>query len=447
MFKKITLKDGKVKKGFIFMIMLSAFAFGSELRGNVDAEYKRAVESYNVKDFKSSYEILSKIYVQKLSDVNLNFYLGRSAFETGNYEVALAAFERVEMLDPSNLGNKLQMARTYFMLKMYEDSELAFKEVLENPSLPQNLRTNIELYLSKVTKVQQKSFTYATINLDWVYDSNVNYGSLDSEYSINTGTLPSAPEKSDRALQVYADLVNIYDIGEKNGFAIKNRVKVFLKDYQELDAYDVKYFGYSPSVLYKETKYLGEFVLDLDLLSLGNKEYLRTLGFTPRFEYSHTNTLRSIAHVKYQQKFFTQSAQYDLNSDHYELAYSLQAILSPRSYVQGNITGIRERKHHGTRIDVDYNEYRANLIYANQFSAIYGTELFAEYRRRNYEDRSTLFGNTRADNSGTAAATINARIMKTMRLHLKGTYNRVESNQDRFSYHKYTVTAGINKTF
>jgi len=76
MFKKITLKDGKVKKGFIFMIMLSAFAFGSELRGNVDAEYKRAVESYNVKDFKSSYEILSKIYVQKLSDVNLNFYLG-----------------------------------------------------------------------------------------------------------------------------------------------------------------------------------------------------------------------------------------------------------------------------------------------------------------------------------------------------------------------------------
>nr|WP_321267824.1 porin family protein [uncultured Sulfurimonas sp.] len=436
-----------MKNVLIGVALLSVLAFGSELKGNVDAEYNRAVESYKVEDFKSSYEILSKIYVQRLSDANLNFYLGRSAFEIGNYEVALAAFERVEMLDPSNLGNKLQMARTYFMLKMYEDSELAFKEVLENPSLPQNLRTNIELYLSKVTKVQQKSFTYATLNLDWVYDSNVNYGSLDSEYNINVGTLPSAPEKSDRALQVYADIVNIYDIGEKNGFAIKNRAKVFLKDYKELDAYDVKYFGYSPSVLYKETKYLGEFVVDLDLLSLGNKEYLRTLGFTPRFEYSHTNTLRSIAHVKYQQKFFTQNAQYDLNADHYELAYSLQTILSPRSYIQANGTWIRERKHHGSRIDVDYDEYRLNAIYANQFTAIYGTELFAEYRRRNYDDHSTLFGNTRADNSGTAAATLNARIMKTLRLHLKGSYNRVESNQDRYSYHKYTVSVGLNKTF
>ena len=436
-----------MKNVLMGVILLGASAFGSGMSANVDSEYKKAVESYKVKDFKSSYEIFSKIYLSKLSDANFNYYLGRSAFETGNYEVALASFERVEMLDPTNLANKLQMARTYFMLKMYEDSELAFKEVLENPTIPQNLRTNIELYLSKVTKVQQKSFTYATLNLDWVYDSNVNYGSLDSEYSINTGTLPAASEKSDRALQVYADLVNIYDIGAKNGFAIKNRATVFLKDYQELDAYDVKYFGYTPSVLYKETKYLGELALSMDTLSLGNKEYLRTIGLTPRFEFSHTNTLRSIAHIKYQRKYFTQSPQYDLNADHYELAYSLQTILSPRSYIQANLKGIRERKHHGSRIDVDYDEFRLNAIYANQFTAIYGTELFAEYRRRNYDDHSTLFGNTRADNAGTAAATINARILKSLRLHLKGTYNRVESNQDRFSYHKYTISAGLNKTF
>ncbi|EDZ62940.1 protein containing Tetratricopeptide repeat (TPR) domain [Sulfurimonas gotlandica GD1] len=436
-----------MRKIVILLVGLSVFLFGSELMESTDSKYEQAVKSYKEKDFKNSYEILSKIYISKLSDAKLNFYLGRSAFETGNYEVALAAFERVEMLDPANLGNKLEMARTYFMLKMYEDSELAFKEVLENPNIPQNLRTNIELYLSKVTKVQQKSFTYATVNLDWVYDSNVNYGSIDSQYNINTGTLPGTPEQSDRALQVYADIVNIYDLGDKNGFAFKNRFTLFLKDYQKLDAFDVAYIGYSPSLLYKETKYLVEFVLGLDVLNLADKEYLRTVGFTPRFEYSHTNTLRSISHIKYQKKYFSQSAQYDLNSDHYELAYSLQNILSPRSYIQGNITGIRERKHHGTRIDVDYDEYRANVVYANQFTAIYGTELFAEYRRRNYEDHSTLFGNTRVDNGATAAATVNARILKTLRLHLKGTYNRVESNQDRFSYQKYTITAGLNKTF
>ena len=431
-----------MKKILISMVSLSVFLFAS-----ADLDYDGALKSYKAKDFKSSYSVFSKIYLSKLSDAKFNFYLGRSAFETGNYEMALAAFERVEMLDPANLANKLQMARTYFMLKMYQDSELAFEEVLGNPNLPQNLRTNVELYLSKVKKVQQKSFTYATINLDWVYDSNVNYGSIGGEYDTDGGSYPSS-ERSDRALQVYADIVNIYDIGDKNGWAIKNRAKVFLKDYQKLDAYDVAYIAYTPSLLYKETKYLGEIVAGFDILSLGDKEYLRTYSLTPRFEYGHTNTLRSMAHLKYQAKNFTQSAQVNLDADHYELGYALQNILSPRSYIQANLTGVAERKVRGTRIDVDYDEFRLNAVYANQFTAVWGTELFAEYRRRAYSDAATVnYSNKRVDNAGTGAATVNTRILKTLRLHLKGTYTRVESNQDRFSYHKYTVTAGLNKTF
>lgn len=439
-------------KTFIFIIVLLPMClFASVENSSIDIEYKKAAEFYKVEDYKSSYEILSKIYLSRLEDADLNFFLGRSAFETGEYEMALAAFERVEMLDPANLANKLQMARTYFMLKMYEDSEIAFKEVLQNQNLPQNLRTNIELYLSSVSKVQQKSFTYATVNLDFIYDSNVNYGSLSNDYNINASgiTLPGPinNEQSDRALQVYADIVNIYDIGEKNGFAIKNRASVLLKDYQKLNEYDVQYIAYAPSLLYKEAKYLAELALGLDLLTLGNLEYLRTTSLTPRFEYSHSNTLRSIAHLKYQKKFFSQNTQYDLNADHYELAYSLQKILTPRSFIQAGLIGITEKKHHGERIDVDYNEYKANVIYANQFTPIYSADIFAEYRKRDYKDHSTLFGNTRVDNSGTIAASINARIIKSLSLHLNGSYNRVESNQEMYSYQKYTVTTGLSKTF
>ncbi|MDY0117661.1 MAG: hypothetical protein RBR59_08800, partial [Sulfurimonadaceae bacterium] len=237
-------------KRFLFLIVLLPMClFGDTPESSVDAEYKKAAEFYKAENYQASYEILSKIYLSRLSDANLNFYLGRSAFEIGNYEIALAAFERVEMIDPSNLANTLHMARTYFMLKMYEDSEIAFKEILQNPNLPENLKTNVELYLSSVTKVQQKSFTYASINLDWIYDSNVNYGSINDTYTINVGTFPSIPEKSDSALQVYADVVNIYDIGQKNSFAIKNRATFLIKDYQQLNDYDIKYLGYTPSIL------------------------------------------------------------------------------------------------------------------------------------------------------------------------------------------------------
>ncbi len=433
---------------FIILVMLFSFSalYGAN-ESNIDAQYSKALKEYKTKNFSASYEMFSKLYLSKLSDVKLNFFFGRSAYETGHYEVALAAFERVEMLDSGNLRNRLEMARTYYMLKMYEESENAFKEVLDNPNIPQNVRTNIELYLSRVTKVQEKSFTYATVNVDWIYDSNVNYGSLDSEYNINTGTLPSTAEISDVGVQLYADIVNIYDIGKKNDFAIKNRFNAYMKEYGSTDAYDIKYFSYSPSLLYQETKYLVEFAVGVDDLYISNVDYMRSLYLTPRYELSHSTTLRSITYFKYQRKYFLRETEKDLDSNHCELAYSLQSILSPRSYIQGTFTGIKESRIQGTRIDVNYVEYRANVVYANQFTPIYGTELFAEYRRRNYDDFSTLFASTRSDDAGTLTGSINARLLKTLRLHLKGSYSRVKSNQERFSYEKTTLTFGLNKTF
>jgi len=428
----------------IFLFPLCLFSAST---ADLDKQYRDGLSAYKAKNFKVSYDIFSKLYLTKLSDSKLNFYLGRSAYETGHYEIALAAFERVDMLDSANLRNKLEMGRTYYMLKMYKESESAFRSVLENPNIPQNVRTNVELYLSRVTKMQQKSFTYASVNIDWLYDSNVNYGSLDSRYNVNVGTLPSEPEKSDRALQLYTDIVNIYDIGDSGAYSIKNRVKLFLKDYSNLDAYDVQYVAYTPSLLYKDPKFLAEFVVGVDILTLGRREYMRSVAFTPRYEYSHTNILRSMLSFKYQTKYFSQKNQSDLNSHHYELGYSLQDILSPRSYVQMGLIGLREQKLKGNRIDVDYQEYKLNLAYANQFTNIYAIDLLGEYRRRNYDDYSTLFDSKRHDDGGIVSATLNARIIKSLRFHIKAMYNRVESNQKRFSYQKYTFNIGLNKSF
>ncbi|MCD6432829.1 MAG: hypothetical protein J7L21_02200, partial [Sulfurimonas sp.] len=269
-----------MKKVFLSVLL---FLFPLYLFGNsIDEEYMDGLDAYKAKDFQSSYAVFSKLYLKKLSDARINFYLGRSALETGRYEVALAAFERVEMLGVASLRSKFEMARAYLMLKMYKDSELAFEEVLSNPDLSKNLRVNAELYLSKVKKVQKKSFTHVSVNLDWVYDSNVNYGSLGGKYDTDIGTYPSS-ELSDRAIQLYAGITNVYDIGDKGGFAIKNIINLLTKDYQELDSYDIQFLSYTPSLLYKETAYVAELVVGVDIMTLGKREYLRTVSISPRF--------------------------------------------------------------------------------------------------------------------------------------------------------------------
>lgn len=292
-----------MKKVLLVFCILPIYIFASDIQKS----YKNGINAYKTQDFKTAYSLLFDTYLSNLSDIQFNFALGRSAYETGNYENALAAFERVEMLDPTSIRNKLEMARTYFMLKMYEDSQLAFQEVLENTNIPENIRTNIELYASKVKKVQEKSFTYASVNLDWIYDSNANYGSLNNTYTLtdkngNQQTYSNADEESDYALQMFANIINVYDIGQKNGFAIKNKLTLFSKDYQSLDQYDIQYFGYTPSLLYKDTKNLREIGLDFGILKLADKVYLRTFAIVPKIEYAHENTLKSIAYLKIQKK-------------------------------------------------------------------------------------------------------------------------------------------------
>ncbi|MCX6052691.1 MAG: tetratricopeptide repeat protein [Campylobacterales bacterium] len=428
---------------FVIMFMLPVYILALD----VEQTYSQAMDAYRAKDFQTSYELFSKLYLTKLSDTNLNFNLGMSAYETGHYENALAAFERVEMLDPTNLRNKLEKARTYFMLKMYEDSELSFREVLANPMIPENVRKNIELYLSKVTKVQEKSFTYLTVAMDMLYDSNINYGPMDDSYTIGNTKYATSDKKSDIALQVLANIVNVCDIGEANGFAIKNRATVYLNSYQKESAYDTKYFAYVPSLLYKYTKYTAEMAAGADTITLANKDYLQTFFLMPRVEYEHTNTLRSSVYFKYQTKKFQQLVQSDLDANHYEVSYGLQNILSPRSYAQVNVTGIQEKKEHGIRVDVNYNEYKLDAIYANQFTPTYGGELYAQIRERKYDDYSALFNATREDIGKSIGASVSAKVMETLRVKFKTNYDRVDSNQNVFSYEKYTVSLGVVQSF
>lgn len=410
-------------------------------------EYDRAMRYYNAKQYHESYAILSKIYLYKLSDPELNFYLGKSAYEIGHYEVALASFERVELLDPANLRNKLEMARTYYMLKMYVDAELAFKDVLEGKKIPKEVKENIEFYLSRVTEVQKKSFTYANINADWIYDSNVNYASIDSQYTTSIGTFPTTAKVSDSAIQLYGSVTNLYDIGEKDAFYIKNRVTALYKDYRDQNAYDLRYISYTPSLLYGYLKHVFEFGIGVDDLTLAKQDYLHSVFFVPSYGYEHTTTLTSMIYMKYQRKFFQRASEYDLNADRYELGYSLKKTLSPREFMQGGVVGIKEKKHHGNRNDVNYNEYKTNIFYTNQFSPLYSTELYGEYMKRDYADPSTLFGSTREDDGMTLSATLNRNIDDTLKLHLKGAYNRVHSNQNVFSYNKHTISLGLNKVY
>jgi len=429
----------------IFLLFILFTSLSAEINSvDVDKIYNTGLKFYKEHNFKQSYQLFSQIFLKKLTNSKFNFYFGRSAYETGHYEVALAAFERVDMLGNGNIRNTLEVARTYYMLKMYEDAEIAFKKILANPHLPKNIRINIEYLLSNISQVQKKSFTYAKILTGILYDSNVNYGSIDN-YQYGGATLQKIAQKDDFALEVLSDITNIYDIGDKNSFAVKNNFSFYVKEYHKESAYNTLYLTYSPSLLYKERKYTAELALNIDRLYMNHIQYLSSFSIMPKLQYNHSNTLFSLAYLKYQIKKFKQSSS--LDAKHYEIAYGLQKILSPRSYIQNNLYFIKEKGNNVSQIYVDYNEIKTDLSYGKQFSTLLGFDLYAQIRYRKYNDFSYGFNSKRDDIGGLSNVQLSITLNPSLHLNFKSSYEYVHSNQGRFSYEKYTLYSGITKTF
>ena len=432
----------EMKKALVGLgLLLGTYMFGDNA-----LEYSRGMEAYKHSSYAQSYKLLKKIYLQHLDDADFNFIFGRSAFQSGHYEMALAAFERVLMQRPYNLRNKVELGKTYYMLKMYEDATIVFEEVLENPNLPDNMRTNIELLLARVAKVQQKSFTYARINANYFYDSNINYGSL-GDYQYGGLNLAKVEEVSDQGFDVLGSITNIYDLGSKNGFAIKNNIVAYLKEYSAGDKYDVEYFGYTPSVLYAQPKYTLELALGGDILRFGGELLVRSLSVSPKGEWKHSATLKSLFVLEYRYKEYIPEVNKNLSARHYAGSYALQKILSSHSYLQGMAGVISERKVRGSNTNVSFDEIKLNVAYANQMTQHYSIELMAQVRQRDFRDYDSGFDNTRQDRGGIAKADFGVRLLPTLRWSVAGSYEYVKSNQGRYSYEKYILSTGLNKTF
>jgi len=406
--------------------------------------YKQGIYFYKKRDFNKSYELFSKIYLQKLMDAKFNFYYGYSASQSGHYEMALASFERVEMIETNNPRVKLEIARVYFKLKMYEDAELKFKEVLQNPTIPENVRTNIAIYLTKISSMKKKSFTYATVGMDIFYDSNINFGSLDSQYNIGNNIFPTQDEVSSSGLQFLGDVTNIYDLGEKNGYILKNKISMLINRYSNNSSFNIGYLSYNPSLIYKTKKYMTNLEFGFDILSVANDIYMKTISLKPQIDFNHSNSLKSSTYLKITNKLYTDK---DLDSYQYELSYGLQKILSQKSYILTNLSYLLQDKKQGSRIDVNYDEYKFNIDYFNQLTPKYSLELYMDIKQRKYKDYSELFESTRSDIYGTVYSTLYIQLKKDLRLKLKAFYNRAHSNQKVFSYQKHIISFGIIKTF
>jgi hypothetical protein len=414
---------------------------------DIKKERARADELFNEGKFGEAYDIYKGIYLHAPGDKLLHFNMGRSAYETGRYTMALAAFERVEMIDPFNLRNQLEMGRTYYRIGMLEDSRLRFDRVLAQPALPDNVRTNIELFMSRIDDRLKRSFFFARIRSNILYDTNVNYGSIQGTYTLpDFGQFASSEPLSDFAYENTVDLTHLYDFGMKNGFALRNKFTFYSLEYDTMEEYDITYLSYNPALIYKGLNTNYELNFMLDRMQIHHVDYMNSYGVMPSLYHAFNPTSKLLAHAKYAYKEHIAPFSSDLDADYYELSLGYQHLMND-AYLTLKATGEAQRRHQGDRVDIDYDRYRLNVDYTAQLAPSYVGIVGLEGFTRDYLEYNSLFHSTREDNGYRALLEFNKQLYKNLFLESSLQYERVWSNQSIYSYDKSVVKTGINLGF
>lgn len=136
------------------------------------------LEDYaNNNDHQQGYTLAQKILFHWEGDPTFDFLYGVHAIETGHYDEATFAFERLTLLNPKTLRYRLELARALYFNENLDTAKSEFEIALaSNP--PENVKTNIQYFLNKINQAKQKASHDWSIGVGFNtgYDSNINSG-------------------------------------------------------------------------------------------------------------------------------------------------------------------------------------------------------------------------------------------------------------------------------
>jgi len=332
-------------------------------------KYKQSLEFFKEKKYEKSYLLLEELFNIKANDININFYLGRSAYEIKKYDEAISAYERFLFEKPNNYRVKLEMARSLFMTKSFKEAKKLFLEVKKDPKIPKASLVIIEYYLQLIDKSISKHFFNGVVMLGVIYDSNIgnqDESSLREFFKEFLGSTydPNADIQVNDDSAWYNQEIAILNYKYKlnNSTEIKQDFLIFNKDSFDSAHDDTKVtlLSYTPGLSIKHNPKLTiNYALYTDFLKYGGEDKLKTIALYPQFNYLYNKTNTITGYLKYQKKSDQQDNTKD--SKYKEASASLKRVYNKTLSSTSNIIISNEKAKDGKQTSIDFTSIKGSF--------------------------------------------------------------------------------------
>jgi outer membrane receptor protein involved in Fe transport len=250
--------------------------------------------------------------------------------------------------------------------------------------------------------------------------------------------------------QEYAQIENIYDIGEPGGFALRNHFSVYFKTMGEYSDKNIFFGTYAPSLIYSigHQTFLT-LKLQYDNMFYGSDPYLTLYTVRPSVAHVFSPTLLTRLSLYYQYKKSESNLNEHCDADIWGILAEAEKQINPRWTLTPTLAWQQEREDKDrpeiTNVDNDAISaaLRATYHYSNKISLAAGYH----YRYTAYQETDPLFQSKQKERFHNISAEINYRFKPTWRFQATGGYIDNHSNQDPFTYHKYYANFNVIKEF
>lgn len=249
-------------------------------------------------NYEKAYLAFYQAFMNDPTDLNISFFLGRSAFEHAmiaralgdketsqkRLEAALMAFDRVLIVQPGAIRVKLEMARCHMELGSLELAKHFFYEVLDsNP--PQSVKDNVQLLLAAIASTEKLHYFSGMASFGISFDDNVRSapppGTITYFYTLPLSTDPPVRD------QIFATTVaanHVYKIPD-TPYAWKTSALLYNNSYKDFRDLDLNMVGISTGPVYQKDRFMIDASVHLNDITLGWDEYVRPFGIGTSITY------------------------------------------------------------------------------------------------------------------------------------------------------------------
>jgi len=402
-------------------------------------------------DYEGAYHAFWAAFEQQPASPEINFLLGRAAFESGRFEEAVMAYERALMYSPDSDRIRLELARTYMRLGSTEMARHYFQEVLAADP-PEAVRQHIQRFLAALDAAEKKHLFTGALTVGIGHDSNVHTSPVSNIVNTVLGDVTlsgnAASVTSSQVLNTNLALSHVYREHSGSPLTWRTAFTHFNAFHDAASDRDIKLYGISTGPIWSKDNLLIRTALSFDRIDLGSNPYLDLFGISGGL----TRVLNQHVALNADAAMRKKNNHHDGNRDADNYSFNLGSVLSYGKN-RFNVTLGLETEQARVALNNNYDRMRLQVLYDRALARDFTFFAAFRYQDTDYDGVAPLFGVVRRDETTTYSAGVSrllwrsANSARSLTLQASHTHTEARSNIRLYDYRKDVSTVAVTLAF